>query len=254
MAYLELVNKEVELGESTRILDTLYLDETDGLLKLKLDEGEFEFNLENPSKDLQEWLKLHLWPNYKNYSFAYQLKKIATKIFGLSEGQVYGTDKQKNSPTKFHWSSVSLEAAKGFGFSRKTEIPDRQITAREFLQIFGTEYVRVFKDDAWVTQTLNAIEKDKVNIAVITDARFENEIKEVKKAGGKVIYLTRQISDDKHSSENGISPDSKYVDYILDNSGKTSLSEKNAQLFNILQEWDMVPEEFKDIDLDSVKA
>ena len=65
------------------------------------------------------------------------------------------------------------------------------LTPRLVLQLWGTEVCRKgFHDDIWIASVENKLRASKDNI-VISDCRFPNEIKSIKQAGGKVIWVKR---------------------------------------------------------------
>ena len=67
------------------------------------------------------------------------------------------------------------------------------LTPRLVLQLWGTEVCRKsFHDDIWIASVENKLRNSKDNI-VISDCRFPNEIKSIKAAGGKVIWVKRGI-------------------------------------------------------------
>jgi hypothetical protein len=135
-------------------------------------------------------------------------------LFGLSYEQCYGPDSWKNSPTKHRWENMpSLEILN----NPKKRGP---MTAREFMQHFGTEVMRKIYSDVWISNCMKRIDHDRSPVAIISDCRFINEIEAVKAAGGKVIRLTRAPIKSSHSSENE-TDDYKNFDGIIDNKNMT---------------------------------
>lgn len=68
------------------------------------------------------------------------------------------------------------------------------LTPRLVLQLWGTEVCRrSFHDDIWIASVENKLRNSKDSI-VISDCRFPNEIKSIKAAGGKVIWVQRGIT------------------------------------------------------------
>jgi hypothetical protein len=66
-----------------------------------------------------------------------------------------------------------------------------ELTPRLALQLWGTEVCRRgFHDDIWIA-SLEARLRDSRDNIVISDCRFPNEIKAIKQAGGKVIWVQR---------------------------------------------------------------
>ena len=51
------------------------------------------------------------------------------------------------------------------------------MTAREFMQFFGTDVMRKMYEPIWLENCFRRIEEDSPEIAVIGDCRFMNEIK-----------------------------------------------------------------------------
>ena len=100
-------------------------------------------DVERRDQDFIDYAAMSIWPYVRSFSFADPLKVIAIELFGLSEDQCYGTDKDKNTPIDIKWENMpiyKLSSAKKTGF----------MTAREFLQYFGTDICRSIKDTVWV--------------------------------------------------------------------------------------------------------
>ncbi len=129
----------------------------------------------------------------KIYALADPLKRIAIDVFGLPEDKVYGTDDDKNEPTHLKWKDMPKKVPGKTGF----------MTIREFLQYLGTDIFRKMFSDVWINALLSRIEKDSPDIALVCDARFDNEIKSLKEKGALVVGLKRDLfkSKDQHSSE-----------------------------------------------------
>jgi hypothetical protein len=142
--------------------------------------------------------------------FADKLKLSAARIFNpdveLEEALVIAND------LKLDGVYIEVVAEPEHGIA--TTLAD--CTGREFLQRFGTEAHRdVFGEDFWVDQLLPQVIGWQENFrpdpvlpelpafAVITDCRFENEARRVKKLGGVVWEIDRPSDDegDDHSSE-----------------------------------------------------
>ena len=113
---------------------------------------------------------------YHEIMFAGPLKEIG-KVLGFSEHQMHGTQEQK------------LEVNPFWG-----------ISARRFLQVFGSEVMRDLLPKAlpdmnmnevtiWARIAENKIEQHKK--IVISDGRFEDEARMVRRNGGVVIKIER---------------------------------------------------------------
>jgi hypothetical protein len=155
-----------------------------------------------------------LWPFVKIYHFADPLKQICHSLFGLTLDQVYGSDESKNQHTDLLWENISENHEQRTG----------PITAREFMQHFGTNIIRKIKDDAWVASTISSISDEASEVSIIPDVRFPNEIEAIHKNGGIVIRLTRDVHNSDHKCETALDQDKfdwKIFDIILDNKDKS---------------------------------
>lgn len=174
-----------------------------------------------------------LWPYVKVYHFADYLKQMCVDLFDLTPQQVYGTDDDKNTATSYSQN----------GWKHK-------MTAREFLQYFGTDIMRKIKDTVWVDYTIKKIRQDDSTIALVPDVRFPNEVESIQRVGGSVIRLTRDPHCSNHPCETALDEDqynwSKF-DYILHNDksnsqnemykDKTSLEGLTAELQQLSWSW-----------------
>lgn len=124
--------------------------------------------------------------NIKIYNFADLLKNdVCMNILGLTYDQCYGTDDQKNELTNNYWDG-------------------NQLTAREVMQIIGTDIFRKMQLNVWADATLKRIEKEQPDLAIIADCRFPNEVEAVKNAKGTVIKLNRNPFNSNHASETAL--------------------------------------------------
>ena len=176
-------------------------------------------------------LKTH--KRYKEYSIAGPLKNIALNL-GFKFEQVHGSQSQKLEPNKY-WN----------------------ISAREFLQKFGTDLCRDILPNVipnmnmgkynslWVR--LMEIEWDKLyphfgsdsgyTGMVVSDVRFPDEAQSIQERGGIIIKIIRPIDKSgdeyKHSSEtsiNFIKPDK----YIINDGSIDDLYQKIDQILKEL--------------------
>lgn len=156
-------------------------------------------------------------------------------LYNLTYEQCYGTDDDKNTLTNVKWNDVTPL----FSHKEKIEVTNqgktgKRMTAREFLQVFGTQVCRQIYDDCWVESCFKRIEAESPSIAIITDCRFPNEVDYALSKGAKIIKLTSKPFEDSHSSENSLNdiPDDKFHK-IIDNTNLT-IVEKNQQLLDYL--------------------
>lgn len=163
--------------------------------------------------------------SYKIYSFADPLKQdICINILGLSYEQCYGSDDDKNSITDLVWNN-------------------QQLTARDVMQIVGTEIFRSMYPNVWVNALIGKIQREKPDVALISDCRFPNEVSIVKDNGGCVIRLTRNPFNSMHPSEKALDQ-SEYswdnFNFILYNDS-LSIEEKNTKIIDYLDSFQVLP-------------
>jgi hypothetical protein len=134
---------------------------------------------------------------------------MSIDLFGLDPQTVYGSNDDKNTLTDILWENMPHQTQKV-----------GQMTAREFLEQFGTNVLRKIKNDVWVNFTINNILNEKSQIAIIPDVRFPNEVLAIKKAGGINIRLTRDTFQSKSDSESALDKerfDWNNFDFVIDN-------------------------------------
>lgn len=170
----------------------------------------------------------------RTYSFADPLKKnICMDLLGLTEAQCYGSDEDKNSFTSLFWENMSGYSGPSTGL----------MTAREVMEYVGTKMFRRMKDKIWVEATLNTIQKDNPDFALLLDNRFPNEVDPILEAGGYVIRLTRNPCNS--SSEPEVALDQDKYDWskfscIIDNHD-ISIEEKNSLIYRFILKRGILP-------------
>ena len=160
----------------------------------------------------------------KIYSFADPLKQdICINILGLTYDQCYGSDDDKNTMTDLWWDGV-------------------QLTAREAMEIIGTKIFRALKTNVWADATINKIKKENVDLAIISDCRFPNEVESVKNSGGINIRLDLDPFHSNSISENSLDQDVydwSNFDIIIKNS-KMTIEEKNREITRFLYDYNII--------------
>jgi hypothetical protein len=208
------VSTQVDLdGEGRIIVSDLFGDTNyQGVLDTSVRKNDFMLN------KLYDLLDRHV----KIYSFADPLKQdICMNILGLTYEQCYGSDEDKNQLTDLTWPNSA----------------DR-MTSRDIMQYVGTDIFRKMKSDVWVSATINRINKEKPQLALITDCRFPNEVSSIRDAGGSVMRLTRNPFHSDHLSET-ILDESNYdwsnFDYLCYNDDM-NIYEQCSDIQKFLQE------------------
>jgi len=180
--------------------------------------GEFDVTRKDP--EFVTWADNNMWPFVKIYSFADELKRICIELFDIPFECVYGTDEQKNQVQKhLLWENmpgVVTDEDDWKGLWQEENLyyhAAGPMTAREFMQYFGTEVMRKMYEPIWVNSCIKKIQREQSALAIIADVRFPNEAKAIEQAGGKVVRLTREVHEDNHPSEVALD-DYPFTDYI----------------------------------------
>jgi len=115
---------------------------------------------------------------FRRESFARSLKDAVAAVFGWDRDMLEGRTKQSREwreQVDFWWSNRL----------------GMKITPRWVLQNWGTEVCRQgFHDDIWIASLENKLRNSEDNV-VISDCRFPNEIKAIKKNDGIIIWVQR---------------------------------------------------------------
>lgn len=175
------------------------------------------FDLNRKDAAFTEYAEKELWPYAKIYHFADPLKEMCVDLFNLNPKNIYGDNNEKNEKTQYFWGDMP-------DITRKYPDYNEQISHREFLEYFGTKIIRKIYNDAWSTFTLNKINREQPELAIIPDVRFPNEVQAIKDDGGIVIRLTRDMFHSDSQSENSLDAevyDWSNFDLVIDNSNLT---------------------------------
>jgi len=201
-------------------------------------------DLQQTSDEFFQYASRRIWPLVRAYNFADSLKEICVMLFNIPPECVYGTDEQKNQLQEhLLWENmpgVVTDEDDWKGLWQEENLHYHEagpMTAREFMQYFGTDVMRKMYEPIWLENCFRRIEDDKPEIAIIGDCRFLNEIEAVKNRGGKVIRLARSLYESTHQSE--IDADNyTSFDGIINNQD-CSIDESCKKLIEILVNMDI---------------
>lgn len=116
---------------------------------------------------------------FKKDSFAKSLKDVCASVFSWDRDLVDGTTAESRA-----WREEVDEF-----WAKELNIPN--FSPRLALQLIGTEVFRDnFNQDTWLLSVKARIAKNDNNV-VLTDCRFENEIRMIKDMGGSIIRVKR---------------------------------------------------------------
>lgn len=167
----------------------------------------------------------------KIYSFADPLKQdICVNILGLTYEQCYGSDEHKNTLTDIKWEDMPdyNESFKMSGY----------MSGRQIMEHVGTNIFRKMKTNVWVDATINKIKKENLDLAIIADCRFPNEVESIQKAGGYVIRLDLDPFGSQTNSESALDKnvyDWDKFDLVVQNTVMT-LDQKNSAILQFLSD------------------
>lgn len=110
---------------------------------------------------------------FKKDSFAGPIKRLVQDIFGLTYEEVH--DRELREQPLEHWPSW---------------------TVRKLLQFIGTELFRnEFGKSIWVKSQILRIQNSDIDKWIITDARFPNELSDMKKAFGDQFLSIKVVRE-----------------------------------------------------------
>lgn len=207
--------------------------EEDSFLKLDISRRDEEF---------LHWAEGVMFPFVKRYSFAGELKRMCVDLFDIPHECVYGTDEQKNQLQEhLRWENMprfqnmNLMVKMPIDAKKSWDWREGAMTAREFMQFFGTDVMRKIWEPIWINRTIKKISQENPLLAVIDDMRFTDELLKIKEHWGDLsmcVGLTRKVKEDTHSSENA-DPVISACDVIIDNSTMT-INEVSKELISNL--------------------
>lgn len=173
---------------------------------------------------LEQIFKTYTNASTKIYNFADPLKSLCIDILGLKHSQCYGSDEDKNQLVNCYWDN-------------------KQLTAREVLQIVGTDMFRKMQNHVWSNATIRQILREQPDVAIIADCRFPNEVEAIKNVGGIVIKLTRNPHHSDHASEIALDPDrydQSLFDLVIDNENM-SIEQQNNLIYEFFNTKGLLP-------------
>ena len=148
---------------------------------------------------------------FRRESFANTLKDAVASVFSWDRELLEGRTKQSRAwrEQRDEWWSERL---------------GKDITPRWVLQYWGTEVFRQgFHDDIWIASLENKMRKTTDDI-VVSDCRFPNEIKAIKRAGGRVIRVVRGPDPEWYALAEAVNAGPKHIQW---STSKTQLAKYN---------------------------
>jgi len=125
---------------------------------------------------------------YVLMAYAGELKRRCQEDFDLSFDQLWGDKKE-------HFDHRYPKRLSGFSSD-----PSDYWTPREIMQSYG-QFFRTIHYDFWVEYLFKVIKEKEYNNVIITDVRHINEADAVKKHGGIVIRVIRDVDSNIHGKD-----------------------------------------------------
>ena len=232
-------NFGIEPDSGKLVVNTEIVDENG-----QTEQGDTFLDVARRDPDFVEWAVYNMWPFVKKYSFADSLKSICMSLFGFTYEQCYGSNAYKDQIIPhLRWEDMPGVISESDAFYLEnsghldlTVHDPGPMTAREFMQFFGTDVMRKIWEPVWIKRTLKDIEEERPLLAVIDDCRFKNEILAIQEVGGKVIGQTRDPHGDTHSSEKEIKDNLDLLDSVIDNQDM-EIHDVCKEIINTLGKW-----------------
>lgn len=149
---------------------------------------------------------------FKTIAFADSLKDIVAYLFSIPRQDLEGDDHESRLK---RLSPLSYAPA---------------YCIKRVLQLMGTNVIRYFDDTIWLTHLLKRMDHHRI---IVTDARYENEIRFISSLNGQTIRIDRKVTDlsvPEHSSEVQL-PEHLFYSIIDNDMEIADLEEKLYSLF-----------------------
>lgn len=163
----------------------------------------------------------------KQYALADSLKEICVNVLGLDYQGVYGSDDDKSKLTNYYWEDmpgvitnkktyIAVERLFSNNNWREPSWPwmyhkRGQMSNREVMQFIGSDIFRKINPQVWISCTMRKINMENPEYALITDARFPNEVIAFAKKGTMVGLTKKSKDSDTHISEKVYLEGCKYL-------------------------------------------
>lgn len=174
-----------------------------------------EFDIDRRDESFSLYASECIWPLVKNYSFSSYLKEIILSLYDIEYKGLYGSTEDRNALSSYTYESFIKMLPKSI--IGKIAKKEDGISNRKFIQHFA-DIIRAIDDKCLTRFLIEQIKFEQCPITLISDVRRFVEVEAIKELGGKIIYLTRNDSDDSHSIENEFEGcDLNIFDAVIDN-------------------------------------
>jgi len=160
----------------------------------------------------------------KEISFAKPLRQILGILYDIPDEFLYD-DSSKDRVVDVTWEEINIDNGKS-----------GRMTYRELLQAMGTDLFREqWSNNIWALIPFRK-QYPENSLILITDARFENELRMSKKHGGINIHIIRpgktKAQTDTHASENQEIPEKLFDFTIIGKEGVPALTKQIHDLLD----------------------
>jgi thymidylate kinase len=176
--------------------------------------------------------------HYEIKKFGGKLKEIASILTGIPI-ENFENQEFKKTNLSSEW-NIKKKIKKHYASRVDYFKYEEEMTARTLLQTLGTDCLRNnLHEDVWVNALFSEYKSPKMSEKypsdwIITDVRFENEIKRIEELGGITIRINRINNSPINAHPSETSLDDWNFKYIIDNNG--TLEELEEKILNILKQ------------------
>jgi len=155
-------------------------------------------------------------------SFAKSVKDVSHIVFGFDRDKLDGITQDDRN-----WRETPDQ--------KYSDLLGKNFSPRDSLILIGTSFGRdILNNDIWIHTLFNRYEKYADRNILITDVRFPNEYKEIKKRGGIVIRINRDNNTYFSTHESECSLDDYSFDHVIQNNSTVDeLIKKTQEIVNI---------------------
>lgn len=180
------------------------------------------------------------WVLSEQFSFADSLKHFLMMHFNLTYQQCYGTNEDKNTLTNILWDNFPDHIRKEYSSDSMVRRIGN-MTAREVMQVFGSDICRAICADCWANALLNQIKSMEIDYALISDARFPNELDVFQGMDVYIIRLLRNPYDDQHKSELALDNYNfnQFKNFAVIDNRNMTIDEKNIEIQKVIDAWNL---------------
>lgn len=172
-----------------------------------------------------KWYASRGYCGMQEIACADKLKQLCHDLLDIPKDWLWGSGDDKNRLTNIHRDTIFLPPEE---WAKLGSIdPTGYLTVRQVLQYVGTNVFRRMFPNCWINYTKKYILDKNISIALVTDARFPNEIDSFAEDDNFTTYLIRL---NRNPLNNGHDSETSLDDYKPSNANIKIFNVKNSDL------------------------